>query len=236
MHQIIKCSLLLIGSIISMRAFAQTVQENTGWFAWFNSYKLSKHWSFYFDGQIRSADNWNNIRNIIFRPGITYVINAKNSVTAGYAFVPTYTRLAAPSKSTLIENRIWEQYIYSTKFGQVSLQNRFRLEQRFIERQTENVFGQRLRYFVRTIIPLKKQTNTFDKGLFVAIQNEIFFNVQNKEKFNNSFFDQNRAYGALGYRIAPKIDVESGYMNQYIKGTTTNTSNNIIQLAVYTRF
>ena len=82
------------------------------------------------------------------------------------------------------------------KFGQVSLQNRFRLEQRFIERQIDDIFSQRLRYFARLIVPLAKKEAAFSKGVFAALQNEIFFNIQNKDKLNNSVFDQNRAYGA----------------------------------------
>ena len=100
---------------------------------------------------------------------------------------------------------------------------------------TEEVFTQRLRYFVRSIIPLEQQKNTFSKGFFAAIQDEIFLNIQNKEKINNSFFDQNRIYGAIGYRFSARVDLETGYMNQFINGMNADVSNNIIQLALYTR-
>jgi hypothetical protein len=73
-------------------------------------------------------------------------------------------------------------------------------------------------------------------GFYAAVQNEIFLNVQNKQNINNSLFDQNRIYGAIGYRFNPKVDLETGYMNQYVNGMTTNVSNNIIQMALYTRF
>jgi hypothetical protein len=231
-----KYFLLLVAFIFCFRLSAQTVHENIGWFAWFNSYRLSSQWSLHFDGQVRSADDWKYIRNIILRPGVTYIFNPKNSVTVGYAYISSHNRLPAPAKNSLIENRIWEQYIYAAKFGQVTLQNRFRLEQRFIERQTEHVFAQRLRYFVRTIIPLEKQKNSFSKGIYAAVQNEIFLNVQNKSEINNHFFDQNRIFVAVGYRFSPKVDLEGGYMNQFIKGRTNNISNNIIQMALYTRF
>lgn len=231
-----QCSFLIIGFILSVHVSAQTVHENTGWFAWFNSYKLSGHWRLHFDGQVRSGNNWEYVRTILLRPGITYVFNAKNNITLGYAYNVTHNRPANGTKNTVNENRIWEQYVNTTKLGHASLTNRFRLEQRFIDRATENVFAQRFRYFLRTIIPFAKPKNSFDKGFFWALQEEVFLNVQNKDKINNSLFDQNRAYVAIGYRLSPKIDVDAGYMNQYIKGMTTNTSNNIIQLAVYTRF
>jgi hypothetical protein len=226
----------IVISLFSFATHAQTTSENTGWFAWFNSYKFSKHFGLHSDVQIRSADNWEYVRTLLIRPGLTYHFNSKNNVTVGYAYVGSFNRLPEPSKNSLTENRIWEQYINNAKFGTVTLQNRLRLEQRFIEQQTQNVFAQRLRYFFRTMIPLTKQEQTFNKGPFAAIQNEIFFNIQNKDKLNNSFFDQNRAYGAIGYRFSKKFDLEAGYMNQYTNGLTTNTSNNIFQLAMYTRF
>ncbi len=222
--------------LFSFAAHAQTTSENSGWFAWFNSYKFSKHFGLHSDIQVRSADNREYVKTILIRPGLTYHFNSNNNVTVGYAYIGNYSRLPAPSKNELTENRIWEQYINNVKFGSVSLQNRFRLEQRFIEMQTQDVFAQRLRYFVRTVIPLTKQQQAFNKGPFAALQNEIFFNIQNKDKTNNSFFDQNRAYVAIGYRFSKKLDLEAGYMNQYTKGLTSNVSNNIFQLALYTRF
>ena len=231
-----KCLQLILILILSSRLSAQTTQENSGWFAWFNTYRLSHRWGLYFDGQVRSADNWSYVRNLLLRPGVTYFFDSKNNITVGYAYIGSYNRLPEPSKNSLSEHRIWEQYIYLTKIGRVSLQNRFRLEQRFIERQTENLFSQRLRYFVRAIIPLQKQNGPFSEGLFAALQNEIFLNVQNKDDINGSVFDQNRIYGAVGFRFNPKLDLEVGYMNQYTNGSSNDVSNNIIQMALYTRF
>jgi hypothetical protein len=118
----------------------------------------------------------------------------------------------------------------------VILTNRFRLEQRFINRSTESVYSDRIRYFVRSVIPLVKQKDKFTKGVFAAIQNEIFLNLSNKEQLNNHVFDQNRAYLALGYRTTSKIDLELGYMRVDSKGLTNNTVNNVVQVAVYARF
>jgi len=231
-----KLLLVCIATSISILSFSQTDQENSGWLAWFNSYKFSKHFGLHFDAQVRSADDWAFVKNILIRPGVTYHFNNKSNATVGYAFIGSYNRLDDAVKNSLTENRIWEQYIYTIKLGRSSLQNRLRLEQRFIEQQTNDVFAQRLRYFARAVIPLAKQDAAFTKGVFAAVQNEVFFNVQHKENTNNSFFDQNRAYGAIGYRVNAKFDIEAGYMNQYINGAVTDVSNNIIQLAVYTRF
>ena len=224
---------ILLTIALSPSTKAQTVHQNTGWLFLMNSSKFNDKWGAHFDLQLRSSDEFKNVRNLLIRPGITYHFNSANNLTLGYLFTQTYT----PGAASITEHRSWEQFIRTHKIKTVNVSHRFRLEQRFIEKiAADDVFAQRLRYFVRFLVPLKKDVQTFEQGFFVAIQNEIFLNVQNKEGVNNSLFDQNRAYGALGYRIQKKIDIEAGYMNQAVKGLTGHTNNNVIQVALYTRF
>lgn len=228
--------------ICTSSLFAQTLSQNTGWFMFVNSTKFNDKWGMHFDLQLRSEDNWDGLRNLLVRPGVTYFINKNANATVGYLFTQTYLPNdilvgAAPQKSTLTEHRVWQQYIYNHQpWKGAALSHRFRLEQRFIERQSDDLFSQRLRYFFRLIQPLQKQESAFTKGAFVALQNELFFNVQNKDELNGSAFDQNRAYLAAGYRFSKKVDIEAGYLNQALNGRTNNTINNVVQLALYTRF
>lgn len=244
MRKIVFLALFILFASFS---FAQTVNQNTGWFMFLNSTKFNDKWGMHFDLQLRTEDNWDGVRNLLVRPGITYYINKNSNATVGYLFTQTYLPELYPvfapgatpyePKFTLTEHRIWQQYIYNHKpWTSATLSHRFRLEQRFIERQNDEIFSQRFRYFFRLIQPLKKQDGAFTEGVFAALQNETFFNIQNKEKLNNSFIDQNRAYLAVGYRFSKKFDLEAGYLNQAIHGTNNNTVNNVAQLAVYTRF
>ncbi|UKT64046.1 DUF2490 domain-containing protein [Pedobacter mucosus] len=201
-----------------------------------NNTKFNSNWGLQFDAQIRSADKWDHVRNTLVRPALQYFINDKNNVALGYLWQTTDMRLSGSSKSIFNEHRIFEQYIYTHKLKSVFASHRVRVEQRFIERPNEEVFSQRFRYFFRLIQPLQKQQPTFTEGLFVALQNEVFLNIQNKEKINSSVFDQNRLYLAAGYRFSKKLDLEAGYMNQAQKNTSNHTNNSIIQLAIYTRF
>lgn len=237
-----KISLIVLFSLIASFSYAQTINQNTGWFMFLNSTKFNDKWGMHFDLQVRTEDDWDQVKNLLVRPGITYYINKNSNATLGYLF--TQTNLpsdilvgAAPLKNTLTEHRIWQQYIYNHQpWKGAALSHRFRLEQRFIERRTDDLFSQRLRYFFRLVQPLQKQEGAFTKGIFAAIQNETFFNIQNKEKLNGNVFDQNRAYLAMGYRFSKKADIELGYLNQAIKGSAQNTVNNAVQLAIYTRF
>jgi Protein of unknown function (DUF2490) len=125
----------------------------------------------------------------------------------------------------------------------IAVQHRFRFEQRFIPQtiisnneliKEKTVFATRLRYFARAVIPFKKAA-AFASGWFAGLQNELFVNTGNTPATNNNFFDQNRFYAAIGYRLTKNFDAELGFMNQYIKGRSINTANNIIQAAAYIR-
>jgi len=228
---------LLFFLVISCSVYAQTQYQQTGWLFLLNNTKISEKWGVYADVQLRSADNWKNVRNVLIRPGLTYYASGKNEFTLGYLLNQTFTHLGGASDNVLTEHRIWEQYVYKHKISTVIASHRFRVEQRFIERSgKDELFSQRFRYFARFMIPVGKELKAFEKGMFIALQNELFFNLQHKDQLNNSFFDQNRAYGALGYRFSKSLDVEAGYMNQAVKGLNNHTNNSIIQLAVYTKF
>jgi hypothetical protein len=233
--KITKFFLLGAFSILSISAKAQNITQNSVWGASFNSIKLSEKTGLHFDAQFRSADDVAYLRNVLIRPGFTYFFDQTKNATLGYAFI--LTNQGAANTKDLIEHRIWEQFILNVPLSKkITLTNRLRLEQRFIDQNNNDVFSQRIRYFVRSVIPIKKQEEKFTKGLFAALQNEVFLNIQNKSKLNNKVFDQNRAYAAIGYRLNSKFDIEIGYLNQYSKGLSANTINNVFQLAVYTKF
>ena len=216
---------------------AQTLTQNSGWLMFVNSTKFTDKWGLALDMQLRSGDGWSEVRNTMFRPGLTYYLNGKNEVTLGYLLNSTFTKSDGLATSLLHEHRIWEQYIHKHKVSNISVSHRFRLEQRFIDKSDqEKIFAQRFRYFVRFIIPLEKGIKEFEKGMFLALQNELFFNIQHKNNMNGKVFDQNRAYVAGGYRVNKQFDIEAGYLNQAVKGLNNNTLNHVVQLALYTRF
>ena len=212
--------------------FGQTT-EHAAWMSIFNTTKFSEHWGLQLDAQFRSSDDVKYLRNFLFRPAVLYTIDKKNSVALGYAMFDANT--PAPSAS-LTENRIYQQYTHNEAIKAIAITNRFRLEQRFVEKSPNNIaFSQRFRYFLRAVIPLAKQESTFKKGIYAAVQDEIFINVQNKDLVNGSMFDQNRAYSALGHRFNTKVDAEIGYINLFQKRSSTDLRNNVVQLALYLR-
>lgn len=245
-RMLLMSTLVLI--LLSNKAYTQVSHQYSGWIAVMNSTTINKRLSIAFDGQLRSGDQWKEVQTIIIRPGLSYRIKNNHITTLGYALVDHHRRINdiggwGP------EHRIWEQYIINQSFlldqHFTSLQHRLRLEQRFISKTevdnnhlkvTDYQFAQRLRYFVRSIFPLK-QVNKFQKGIFISLQEEVMVNISNTSNVNGKFFDQNRAYSSIGYRLSPKVDFEIGYMYQYISGKgNSSTHNSILQMAAYTRF
>ncbi|QQL48597.1 DUF2490 domain-containing protein [Mucilaginibacter ginkgonis] len=226
---------LIISILTTVSANAQT-NEFSGWGAWFHSQKLSKHWGLHIDAQFRSADKLAYLKNPLIRPGVHYYFANNKYATVGYLYTGTH-RITPTQNTFRTEHRTWEQFIYMHKLSGNAVQHRFRLEQRYVGAlgTSDPYFAQRFRYFIRGVIPTTKQTE-FKKGTFVGLQNELFANIQNIEKTNNNVFDQNRAYVSFGYRFSKMIDLEAGYLNQYVKNLENDTFNHVAQIALYTRF
>lgn len=221
--------------------FAQKTES--AWLASFNTIKVNNQFSIHFDGQWRSGDNFSTMQTLLLRPGLNYHLTKQLTLTAGYGFI-SGRRVISGISGYAPEHRIWQQVVYAHPFLNSSLAHRFRLELRFISKsyingdQLENdgnIYANRFRYFFRTILPFSGKKN-LEKGLFGAIQNEVMLNIGNNDGVNGRSFDQNRAYGAIGYRVSKKFDFEVGYMNQYISGRgRAFTNNHVFQLATYAR-
>ena len=242
MKKILVSIFLALFSIYQLNA--QTKHENSAWFVVVNSTKFNPKIGLTLDLQFLSANHLAYLKNFLFRIGFSYYIDKQNSITTGYFQNQSFSQNdvipypgALPLKNPLYEHQIWEQYIRMHKINSVFAMHRFRLEQRFIERNgAEDFFTQRFRYFIRMIKPLQKKDETFKKGAFIALQDEVFLNIQNKAELNGSLFDQNRVYVATGYRFSPRFDIDAGYVKQIKHGAKNNTVNDIVQLVLYTRF
>jgi len=245
---------VIIALIFMQRTTAQT--QFAGWAATFQHYKLSDKFGLYFDGQWRSTAQVQQMHALLLRPGVNLYFTPALTGTVGYAFIPQQ-RISSDVTGYIPEHRSWQQLVYTHPVRAahlshaVQVSHRLRLEQRFIPRHHAagnalvhdgHHYAGRLRYFTRGVIPLSTARTSgpsktkFTKGFFAALQNEVFFNTANQPAVNGKLFDQNRAYAAAGYRCNSQFDVEMGYMNQYISGTGSNSTNNhILQVATYLR-
>lgn len=233
-------TILFFFLFFSSQVSAQAPQFS-GWAASINTFKLSDRFSLHFDAQLRSTDQLEQVGSILIRPGLNFHLNKSVVLTAGH-MLNIARRNAGGVSSLLTEHRPWQQVLVNQKIKKIAVAHRFRFEERFIPRPQvsgdglkANGYDQafRFRYFIRNLIPLTSAP-AFTSGPFFALQNELFLNTGDKSAVNGKTFDQNRLYGAFGYRKG-KIDYEVGYMNQYTNTRTSFINNHIVQLAVYKR-
>lgn len=234
------CFLFLL-TFCTLNVSAQS--QFSGWGASFNTIKLDKKFSVHADMQWRSTDEWKQMQTLLLRPGLNFHANKNLVITAGYAYISNRNRAGSLS-AYIPEHRIWQQVIYNHKIKTISAAHRFRLEQRLLAQtaivsnelqKTGTVTSHRFRYFTRNTLPFQNAAS-FDRGWFGALQNEVFVNIANNDRVNGKFFDQNRLYLAIGYRLSRSFDLEAGYMNQYVSGSGDRFANNhITQLATYLR-
>lgn len=245
--------LLLFASILLFHFHSNAQQtRNSGWGMSMNTFKLNEKFSFFFDAQLRSNNNWIQPETFIFRPAIGYALNKTTILSLGVAAVTNWRELpftGPADEQTIVrdgvsDNRIWQQLIVNKKYGNSTLQHRLRLEERglgTLETDGKQIFARnrkfnaRFRYFSRWLKPINPNTN-FQKGAYLALQNEFFLNAIGAKYANNKLFDQSRTYGGLGYRTSKEFDIELGYMLQLIvRNNTSNIRNHIAQVSTFIR-
>jgi len=209
MKRIILLSILLCTSKIATHA--QVDEDNLGaWYMYFwntslNDSKLGLQG----DVQLRNWSVASDLEQLLLRGGLTYQATEDALLTAGYAHITTGTY--GDSDVTSTESRIYQEALLShTVSNSVKLRHRFRYEQRWVDGQD---FRTRYRYNLFLTIPLSSQ-------VYLSFYNELFVNGQKDIGDGRSvqLFDRNRLYGAVGYKLSAKHNIQLGMMRQ-----TTNT-------------
>ena len=202
-NSIKRISLLLL--ILPFSLLAQ--QEDVGnWLMYFGTNKISDKYSIHTEIQYRNYTiTPNNTEQLLLRTGLNYHFSDRATVTAGYAYIPSYIYESEQKAPETEEHRIWQQFILTNKIGRVKFEHRYRIEQRWVNHDYKNRFRYRLMLF----IPLNKPI--IEKGsVFLGLYDEIFINTK------ETFFDRNRLYGALGYQYNKTTSMQVGMMHQQV--------------------
>jgi hypothetical protein len=207
--------------------------ENGGWLFLSHTQKISDKFDILADFQLRTANQYRYWQNLLARTALSYNLTKKHSVALGYAYLGGREK-ADEGLEYSNENRIYQQYQFAFEHGKKEISLRGRFEQRFI-RENELNFSQRARVFASIQAPIAANED-FSKGLYVKLQDELFLNVQHKERVNGSVFDQNRPYAALGFRASKKLDFETGYLRWSQRESDGDVTRHIMQVVITTNF
>lgn len=221
--------------------------DNTNaWYMYFGDHAVTSRWAVHAEAQVRrsggtlGSEGW---QQLLLRPGVIYTITPQLRVTAGYAYIDTWPYGGLPAARKFGEHRTWQQVQATHATGRLQWQHRYRLEQRWVDvpltgaaRAADGDFDQRytnrMRYLARVTVPLRGRT--LDPGeLYVSAYDEIFVNWG--RNVGRNVFDQNRLYGAVGWRANATTRLEAGFLQQLIfrpDGVQVER-NNTLQLAIF---
>lgn len=209
---------IVILSFVFISFFQTKAQDSDfgNWWIYFGNKQIDEKWNWHHEVQYRNYNFVGDLEQLLLRTGIGYNLTPNNNnLLLGYAFIHSenYTGIE-DEKIDVTEHRIYQQFITRQVFGRFNLQHRYRFEQRFIE----DDFKMRLRYFLALNVPLnQKEMN--DKTAYLSAYNEIFVNTE------SDFFDRNRVFAGLGYKINSNLRFEVGYMNQILNSFSRDQLN-----------
>ena len=201
MNQKIKnfISIFIFGSLLG---FSQ--QDTGNWLMYFGTNKISEKLSIHAEAQYRNFTiSPTNIEQLLLRTGLNYDFKPNASTTIGYAHIGNHVYKSDRKSPETEEHRIWQQLLTTNNIGRVKFEHRYRLEERFIEKD----FKMRFRYRLMLFFPLnspKIETGT----MYLGVYDEIFVNDK------RDFFDRNRLYGGIGYQYADNLHFQVGILRQ----------------------
>ena len=215
-RKIVKFKTAVLATMLMLPIFTFAQDSNFGnWMIYFGNKQLNSKWNLHHEVQYRNYNAIGDLEQLLLRTGLGYNLTDNTNILMGYGYILSENYIAnTDEKFQVNEHRIYQQLITKQKFKNITIQHRYRFEQRFVE----DDFKLRFRYFLGVNAPLsKKETNKW----YLSAYNELFINTE------SSVFDRNRLYGGLGYKISNSVRMELGYMNQFFE-TSSRDQFNII--------
>lgn len=200
--------------MLMLPIFASGQDSNFGnWWNYFGNIQFNSKWNLHHEVQYRNYNAIGDLEQLLLRTGLGYNLTENTNLLLGYGYILSENYIGDTDETFQVnEHRIYQQLITKQKFKNISIQHRYRFEQRFVETD----FKLRLRYFLNVNVPLgKKETDKW----YLSAYNEIFLNTE------SSVFDRNRLYGGIGYKISNSVRMEIGYMNQFFETSSRDQLN-----------
>jgi hypothetical protein len=198
-----RLSLFLIGFALITQAFGQAEEKLGSWYIYNGFYNFSPKFELFFDTQYRSFEPIDNPQRFLVRPYFNYNFTKNAQAGLGVEYHKLWTYDEEPgNKQSAEEFRITLQGILSQKVSRLAFQHRYRYEFQNIG----DTKLQRMRYRLQTTLPLNNPSLS-PGTIFLDAYFEIFISTSTQFSFN-----QNWAYGAIGYQFTEKINLQLGYL------------------------
>jgi hypothetical protein len=187
---------------------------------------LNSRWALYGEVQPRFGEGLSQLDRVLVRGAVGFRLRPKLSAWLGYAWTPTFGgELGFRDEQRPFQQLTWEEDLAPG----IYLQNRSRLEQRWIE--GSGGLSLRFRHLARMVVwPVRAAR----WGL--AFSNEVFLTINDLSSGPPAGFDQNRTFVGLNYRWSYEVELEVGYLNNVVRQRAPAAAevNHVLALFVWT--
>lgn len=229
---------LLLILLIPVNLYAQRSREvqtqNHVWTSINSQLRLTDHWGVSADIHMRRTNFITDNSFFLFRAGAIYYLNKQVTFGAAYG----HMWLANQNGATELfsnENRLHQQVVLNQKLGALQINQRFRIEERWIQKvvnfvpTSEQRYTTRFRYQLSMNIPVSSSK----KIPMLSVADELMMQTGKDIIYNN--FDQNRLFAGIRQQVSRSLSFDFGYMHvwqQLLSGNKYNR-NRTIRLFFY---
>ena len=204
--------IVLIWGLLGILAGAAQAEDGDdklgNWLGVNSTVRFSDHWSLFGQGEVRFWEAASDLNETLFRIAGHFDINKIAMVGLGYVRVDTWPYNDGGSRERE-ENRLYQQFAMKQAWARARFEHRFRLEQRWFQKNDGDDYSNRGRYRLQVTIPLNHET--MQPGTyFINTFNETFINSDDGDRD----FDQNRLYVAGGHQFTPGSNLQLGLLWQ----------------------
>lgn len=191
--------LCLCFSIFKTQAQKKPENQLGAWYMYNGSHKLTDKFAIKTMAHFRYFKFTSKFQQEIYRLGVNYKISKKTSTTLGVSYATADLIFDIPSPH-LYEWRLYEDFFLTSKWGNLKAKHRFRLEHRFIHKNTTiDETKNWIRYDLNIQYP-------FAKNWSIYVFNEIFMNLDSSKRFA-----QNWTGGGIINKLNKQLKLRIGY-------------------------
>ncbi len=229
---ILLCCLTLSPFFASLHAQDRSV-STVGWLYLQNEHQFNDRWELHTDVHLRSTDDFSNFGNLLVRNWIGFNVSDDWSAGIGYAFLGSWNDDVAMPDTYYGEHRSFQQIQHKIKNTNTStVKHRARFEQRFFDTALLPALSLRARYALNWKRTLPNRPLGMD---YFFLENEVFINTKGRDLSGGRVFEQNRAYGGLGYPLIGSSALELGAYYEIQHDVFKQTNRSVIfQLLIKT--
>lgn len=231
--------LLFLLCITGLKAQKTVINQQLYWIRYYNLMEIDKRFTWHNEVEIRRFWQDNIQHHFIMHTRMHYRINQQTN--AGFGL--TYSRQSpqdpvSTSRLVVPEFRGVQEINYSIPLSnRLSLQQRLRIDERFIRRndgiELIDGFNFNFRFRLRLQANYLLSNEDASKRTILKVSNEVMFNMGKNIVYNH--FDQNRVYIGIERDFSKIFSAEIGYLKWYQQTASGNVffNRDIVRFTLY---